>query len=267
MLQNHPYVHILALDFSKAFDSLSHNTITEKLASSNLSDNIYNWFVNYLLDRGHKTKYASNMSSMAKITASVVQGSALGPVAFIINAADLHPKHPGNDMSKYADDCYLVVPSTNSNTVASELENVSLWASKNNLKLNIKKTQEMLVYKKSTPKNCLPPPIPGVDRNEMLNVLGVTFSKHLDLSDHVNNLVTKGNQCLYALKCLKSQGLEGRSLNIVCRATLLSQMTYASQSWRGFASFQDHQRLHSVVRNASRWGCEGGYGLPDLIDL
>ena len=41
---------------------------------------------------------------MVVINASFVQGSGIGPVAFIIQASDLHPKNPGNYLDKYADD-------------------------------------------------------------------------------------------------------------------------------------------------------------------
>ena len=48
MLNNFPCAHVIALDFSKAFDSLSHVTLTRKLSATNLPDNIYNWIVQYL---------------------------------------------------------------------------------------------------------------------------------------------------------------------------------------------------------------------------
>ena len=124
MLNNSPYVHVIALDFSKAFDSLSYVILTTKLATINMSDNIYNWIINYLDNRGHRTRYGSEISPEQKINASVVQGSALGPVSFIINASDLHPTCSGNRMAKYADDCYLIVPSFNSHTIQSEMDHI-----------------------------------------------------------------------------------------------------------------------------------------------
>jgi len=42
--------------------------------------------------------------------ASVIEGSALGPASYIVNAADLHPTTAGNRIFKFADDTYLVVP-------------------------------------------------------------------------------------------------------------------------------------------------------------
>ena len=118
----------------------------------------------------------------------MVQGSALGPVAFIINASDLHPVHPGNSMTKYADDSYLIVPPTNTNTITSELAHVSSWASRNNLILNVSKSQELIVRKKSCLTSELPPILDGLTIVIKLNVLGVMFNQHFDFHDHVKML-------------------------------------------------------------------------------
>ena len=88
MLNNVPYVHVIAIDFFKAFDSLSHVTLTAKLATTNIFDHIYTWIIHYLNNRGHRTLYGSKLSSEAKINASVVQGPALGPVSCIIKASN-----------------------------------------------------------------------------------------------------------------------------------------------------------------------------------
>ena len=175
--------------------------------------------IQYLDSRGHKTRFGGEISPEEKINASVVQGSALGPVSFIINASDLHPRCPGNRMAKYADDCYLIVPSTNTYTIQSEMDHITTWASSNNLKLNVQKSQELLVCKKKTPHSILPPALIGKSRVNFLCVLGVTMNQYLSFSLHIDNLISRGNQCLYALKTLKSKGLCGKSLNSVCRAT------------------------------------------------
>ena len=73
------------------------------------------------------------------ILASVVQGSGLGPAAYIVNAADLRPIHP----VKYADDTYLVISAVNNHTCVDELQRVLAWAKENNLRLNARKCKEM----------------------------------------------------------------------------------------------------------------------------
>ena len=67
------------------------------------------------------------------ISASIIQGSAIGPVTYIVNATDLKTDTDGNQMHKYADD--IILPATNSHTRETELKNVEQWAQANNLKL------------------------------------------------------------------------------------------------------------------------------------
>jgi len=55
------------------------------------------------------------------ITAGVIQGSAIGRAAFVVNAADLTPVEPGNLLAKYADDTYLIVPANNVDSRALEI--------------------------------------------------------------------------------------------------------------------------------------------------
>jgi len=42
MLLTNPYVHLISLDFSRAFDIVHHATVFEKIAMLDLPDNIYN---------------------------------------------------------------------------------------------------------------------------------------------------------------------------------------------------------------------------------
>ena len=48
------------------------------------------------------------MSSLLGITASIIQGSAIGPAAYVVNAGDLVAAVPGNSTCKFADDMYTV---------------------------------------------------------------------------------------------------------------------------------------------------------------
>ena len=100
-------MHLISLDFSKAFDTVRHHTLVMKLADLPQPACIHNWFVEWLTDRKHCTKFQGEVSPMIVINASVIQGSGLGPVAFIIDASDLHAGHAGNKFCKYADDVYI----------------------------------------------------------------------------------------------------------------------------------------------------------------
>jgi len=79
------------------------------------------------------------------ITASIVQGSGIGPVAYILNASDLHPVHQHNMIFTYANDIYLIVPNIFARTIFYELQHISDWAKRHNLKLNQSKSLEIII--------------------------------------------------------------------------------------------------------------------------
>ena len=82
----------------------------QKFCKLTLQDNIYNWISNFLMDRDHCTKFQGKIFAKARISASIVQGTVTGPVSYNVNASDnvnafdLYPHHPENDLNKYADD-------------------------------------------------------------------------------------------------------------------------------------------------------------------
>jgi len=66
------------------------------------------------------------VSKVSAVTASIIQGSELGPVAYayLVTAADLRPIRAGNRIVKYAADTYLIVPEANSSFSNDELSNI-----------------------------------------------------------------------------------------------------------------------------------------------
>jgi len=141
LLGTNQYVRVIALDFSKAFDTVRHGELFSKLSKMNFSDAVYNWMQDFYSGRSYCTKYGGDISQLAAILASVVQGYSLGPASFILTTADLQPVHDGNRILKYADDTYLVVPEVNEHTCESELTHVYEWAATNNLTLNCAKSK------------------------------------------------------------------------------------------------------------------------------
>jgi len=67
------------------------------------------------------------------LTASIVQGSAVGPASYVVNAADLTTVSSTNRLAKYADDTYLIIPASNIGMRADELDHIERWSA---VKLN-----------------------------------------------------------------------------------------------------------------------------------
>ena len=56
MLTTNPYVIVICLDFSKAFDTVRHTTLLEKLAQLDLPEHVYNWLADFFSGHSHCTQ-------------------------------------------------------------------------------------------------------------------------------------------------------------------------------------------------------------------
>jgi len=96
-------VVVIALDFTKAFDMVQHSTLLHKMASTTIPDDVYNWLVDFYAGHSHSTRFNGISSEQLDISASIIQGSAIGPAAYVVNAADLTTVTAGSLILKYAD--------------------------------------------------------------------------------------------------------------------------------------------------------------------
>ena len=118
-----------------------------------------------------------------------------------MNAGDLTSMMSGNELYKYADDTYIVVPAVNICSREAELENIEKWAAKNNLKINRKKSLE-IIFTESRRRCtvCPPPPLTDIQRVTSMKILGITVTNHLSVSEHVRDVTCRCVQSMHALR-------------------------------------------------------------------
>jgi hypothetical protein len=264
LLKTNDYVFCLIFDYSKAFDTLSHSSVADKLTRLDLPDFIYNWVVDYLEDRTHSTVIEGNMSKTLSINSSVVQGSVLGPTLFNINSAELITNSSNNFYFKYADDADLLVPSSNLHTLPDELIHHEQWAKSCNLKINLSKTAE-IVFRSNT-RLPEPPPNLGLKRVTSVKMLGVLVNNKLSFSDHVSTTITACNRSLYALRVMRQHGLSEDNLQRVFTATTLSKLLYGGAAWHGFIPKGLIDQCEAFLRRAIRFGYYKSSS-PNFCDL
>ena len=76
LLQSNPFVFVISLDFSKAFDTVRHSSLLTKMAELDLPAAVYNWLVAFF------ARHDDEMSPTTSISASIIQGSSLGPASY-----------------------------------------------------------------------------------------------------------------------------------------------------------------------------------------
>jgi len=260
LLLTNPYVIVISLDFSKAFDTVRHSTLMEKLAQLHLPDHVYNWLADFFKGHSHCTVYHGQTSTLKSITASIIQGSAVGPAAYVVNASDLTAVTTGNQLCKFADDTYLVIPASNVDSRATEMNNIETWARANNLTLNRSKSKEIVFSDPRRRRQIVsPPPTTDIARVTSLMILGVTMTNGLSASDHVRDVIRTCAQTLYALRVLRTHGMCDAALQAVFRSVAIAKLLYASTAWIGFTNATDRQRVDAFLRRSIR----SGYCSPD----
>jgi len=88
LLVNNPYVIVIAIDYSKAFDMVWHSTLLAKMAQLDILDCTYNWLIDFFNGHSHHTKYDEQTSTLKTISASIIQGSAIGPASYVVDASN-----------------------------------------------------------------------------------------------------------------------------------------------------------------------------------
>ena len=95
---------MLYLDFSKAFDSVSHRLLIHKLQSFGFHAHLLNWFKAYLMGREQRVVVDSSNSDWLPVLSGVPQGSILGPMLFLCYINDMPSCTLNSTTALFADD-------------------------------------------------------------------------------------------------------------------------------------------------------------------
>ena len=147
----------LFLDLSKAFDTVNHQILLNKLRYYGLQQSEYNGFQSYLSNRKQQVHANAVACDTRFIPTSVPQGSILGPLLFTIFINDLPKSSTFFSTRLYADDTSLTASGNDLDSLLCEINNnlpaVYEWLCSNKLTLNLTKLSFLflcLVKRKAT---------------------------------------------------------------------------------------------------------------------
>lgn len=205
LCQNY-YTMGIFFDFSKAFDTVDHSILIQKLEYYGIRGIPLKWFESYLTNRKQYVQINNNSSSTSLVSRGVPQGSNLGPLLYIIYANDIHNAvNTDNSIIKlFADDSNLFLYHSNINelyNLAGQLCKCMYdWCTANNLRLNISKCSFMLFKPSAKCNNLISNANLNIEVNgqslsrvNSMKFLGITIDEQLSWSYHIDNLIKRCN--------------------------------------------------------------------------
>jgi hypothetical protein len=249
----------MAIDFSKAFDTVPHAQLISHIATTPLHANITRWLICYIRGRSARCSYNSCISSPRPVHAGVPQGSVISPVLFNSYVSDFPQSAPL--ITSYADDFTAAAGAVRiadaSAVLSSHSSDVAAWARRKGLSVSIPKSHTTL-FTSDTHQSQTDPHVSWEGSNLPLcrtpKILGVTFDPHFTFSPHIAAICQRARPRLNILKSLAgtSWGQQKETLLVTFKALIKSLITYAAPVWFPNASPSAISKLQTIQNSALR---------------
>lgn len=240
------HVGLTLCDLSKAFDCVSHELLLEKLFRYGVRGLPLRLLQSYLHNRQQSVYVNGSKSCFETIKCGVPQGSVLGPLLFVIYINDLYHYVSPVKCTLYADDTSFIVSnkdivSLNNSLIKLNTE-ANSWFENNTLKLNVEKTQKLILSTN-----------PLITVGNTVKILGITVDDQLTWTSHVNLLTKKLASATFALRRL-SNLLHISSLVSAYYSLVHSHLSYGVLLWGNSSSaikaFRSQKKAIRVIAKA-----------------
>jgi hypothetical protein len=259
---------VIYFDFSKAFDSVNHDIILQKLKYNfGINGFLLKFFVEYLRDRLQKVVVGGVVSGSQKVLSGVPQGSILGPLLFILFINDIGDDlSEGSTISLYADDTKLtreINYDSDHILLQKDITMLHNWAITNKMRFHPDKCKALTV---SLQRKRSSSPFASLPLFEFFYHLGdimINFVKsEKDLGVYINSSLTWTEHCNYLYsKANRNFGLMRRTCNFITNprqrrslyiAMIRSLFEHCSSVWSP-SSTVTLNKLESIQRKSIKW--------------
>ena len=210
---NKEYTLAVFLDISKAFDSVNHKLLVEKIKDIGIGGNVLVWITNYLCKRKQYVMTGGKCSDKKQTLCGVPQGSVIGPLLFLIYVNDIAELNLRSKISLFADDTVIYFSGKDIDYISCQLQMdldvISKWCCYNKLCLNVGKSKAMLFGNGYGACNAVCPDLTlcngTIENVKSYNYLGIILDENMTFNDHVSKVIQNVNSKLHLLSLLRGQ--------------------------------------------------------------
>ena len=234
------------IDLKKAFDTVNHQVLLDKLEHYGFRGPAFRLINSYLSNRQQVVRMGSSVSSREFISIGVPQGSILGPLLFLLYINYFPNALSSSSSVLLADDTTVLLSSVSYERLINHL-NLDLaaafeWTKVNRLSVNVVKTVAMLFTNRSGDvnlDNCIVFKEQEVEFSMSTKFLGVIVDNHLKYDEHialVNDKLSKAIGIMYRIR----QQSSDRTMLLLYYSLIYPYMIYCNLVWGStFASHLD----------------------------
>jgi len=246
------------IDLAKAFDTVDHNILLEKLRHYGIRGISLDLIKSYLHDRMQYVSFNGFDSLQQPVSCGVPQGSILGPLLFLVYIDDMSNCSKLLRFILFADDTNIFFMHKTLidmfMTANCELQKLSTWFRVNKLSLNVKKTN-FIVF---TARGHFPlPPLCdikvdgfSVQRVQSCKFLGLFIDENLSWKLHISSIASTIARNIGIIKCIRSK--INSKVSLLLYDTMISPyLTYGNIVWASCVK-SNLERLHRLQKRAIR---------------
>lgn len=226
------------LDLAKAFDTVNHDILLNKLERYGVRGVANKLMIDYLKDRVQTVKYKGVFSKHESVKIGVPQGTILGPLLFLLYINDIFSAVDQKYLLSYADDTAILCAGDNWDVVQRDMNGVlkivHSWLKNNQLTLNVGKTVYLTFscYSDSIPKSVISINNEIIRRVDSCKYLGIYIDSCLKWDVHIQETVKKIKFFQFLVYKL-SLFMERRVLKMLYHSLFESIINYGIIAWGG----------------------------------